>query len=57
MVQVNSAVGGDVLKYLELIWVREGKECENKVSVKDKNMEKSYILEGWVLFLLFILPS
>jgi len=38
--------GGGVLKHLELIWVREGKESENKVSAKDKNMEKPGILKG-----------
>lgn len=44
MVQVTTAghflptavSGGGVLKHLELIWVREGKESENKVSAKDK---------------------
>lgn len=60
MVQVTTAghflptavSGGGVLKHLELIWVREGKESENKVSAKDKNMEKPGVLKGWVLCLL-----
>jgi len=54
MVQVTTAghflptavSGGGVLKHLELIWVREGKESENNVSAKDKNMEKPGILKG-----------